>query len=197
MISTGDLDMTTNKARFSATVACFAFGLLTSVGCGNALKPGDYRIYKMDLQTQTQSNGCYPLNTPDPNTKFDTDTTLSSGTWVLTTDTSDNVFMDVGKVTLQGVVTDAGYTFKGDVVNVEFEDDDITKTRITVTTTTVVDVTIDGKSIGGTATSTGSYRCSSPTATMPCPNPLPSDCSKTSKFSGTEVDDVELQYPVK
>jgi hypothetical protein len=189
--------MIKNKARLFSVVAFFALGLAPLPGCGGSLSPGDYRIYKMDLQTATKSNGCYPLNAPDPNSKFDTDSTLSTATWVMTTDTSDNVFLDLGKVTLQGTPTDAGYTFKGDQVNVEFEDDDITKTKTTVTTTIVIDVTIDGKSIGGTATTTGSYRCSSPTATMPCPNPLPSDCSASQKFSGTEVDDVELEYPVK
>ena len=189
--------MNTNRVRFSAMVAFFALGLTPMFACSDALKPGDYRIYKMDLQTATKSNGCYPLNAPDPNSKFDTDSTLGTATWVMTTDTSDNVFLDLGKVTLQGTPTDAGFTFKGDQVNVEFEADDITKIKTTVTTTILIDVTIDGKSIGGTATTTGSYRCSSPTATMPCPNPLPSDCSASQKFSGTEVDDVELEYPVK
>ncbi len=189
--------MIMNRARLSSVVAFFALGLTPLLGCGNGLAPGDYRIYKMDLQTGTKSNGCFPLNTPDPNTKFDSDTTLSSGTWVMTTDTSDNVFLDVGKVTFQGTPTDAGYTFKGDQVNVEFEADDSTRTKTTDTVTTVLDVTIDGKSIGGSVTVTHAFRCSSPTATAPCPNPLPSDCSQTQKFSGTQVDDVELQYPVK
>lgn len=186
-----------NRVRFSAIAAFLTLGVLPMVGCGNALKPGDYRLYKMELQTASKSNGCFPLNTPDPNTKFDTDSTLGSDTWVMTTDTSDNVFLDLGKITLTGTPTDAGYTFKGDQVNVEFEADDITKTKVTVTTTITVNVTLDGKSIGGTATTTGAYRCSSPTVTMPCPNPLPSDCSATQNFSGTEVDDVELEYTVK
>lgn len=198
--------MITNKVRLSSVVAFFALGLAPLLGCGDSLQPGDYRIYKMAFQTVTKSNGCFAMNTPDSNTKSDSDSTLSSDTWVMTTDTSDNIFLDLGKGTLQldlgkgtlqGTPTDAGYTFKGEVIDVQFEDNDSTRTKETLTTTTTIDVTIDGKSIGGTATGTVAYRCSTPSATKACPNPLPSDCSTTSKFSGTQVDDVELEYPVK
>jgi len=189
--------MITNRVRFSATVVLFALGLAPMLGCSDALKPGDYRIYKMDLQSSTKSLGCYPMNTADPDSKFDSNTLLTSETWVMTTDTSDNVFLDLGKDTLQGTPTDAGYTFKGEKIDVQFEADDISRTKTTITSTIVIDVTVDGKSIGGTATGTVAYRCSSPTATMPCLNPPPSDCSTTNKFSGTQVDDVELEYPVK
>ncbi len=189
--------MITNKVRLSSMVAFFALGLAPLLGCGDSLSPGDYRIYKMAFQTATESLGCFAKNTPDPNISSDSNSTLSTDTWVMTTDTSDNVFLDLGKVTLQGTPTDAGYTFKGEVVDVQFEANDSTRTKETFTTTTTIDVTIDGKSIGGSTTGTVAYRCSTPSATKACPNPLPSDCSTTNKFSGTEVDDVELEYPVK
>jgi hypothetical protein len=186
-----------NNLRLTASVALLALGLVSVTGCGNSIAPGEYRIYKMDIQAAQKSDGCYAMDMPDPNTKFDTDTTLGTTTWVLTADTSDNIYLDLGKSTFVGAVSDAGYTFKGEVVNVDFEDNDLEKTKTTITATTVIDITLDGKSLGGTSVSTGSYSCTNPSLTAPCPKTLPSNCSETVQFAGTQVDDVELEYTVK
>ena len=184
-----------NNLRLAASVAFLALGLVSVTGCGNSIEPGEYRIYKMDAQAAEKSNSCYAKDTPDPNIRFDADTTLTTSIWVMTADSSDNIFLDLGTVTLLGATSDAGYTFKGKVVNVEFENNDSSKTKITTTTT--IDATIDGKSLGGTAVTTGSFACTNGTDTAPCPTVKIEDCIATQQFSGTQIDDVELEYPVK
>ena len=184
--------MATNMARFSAVVSV-ALGLASLVaGCGNALKPGDYRIYKMEFQGGTKSTGCYPITGADPNTKSDTDNTLASATWVMTTDSSGNYFLDLGGSTLQGKETDTGIGFAATKVDVQYDMDDVTQTKRTATIDVKIDVTIDGKSIGGTGVTTSSFTCSG----MTCTTAIPS-CTVTQAFSGTEVDEVDLQYTVK
>jgi hypothetical protein len=179
-------------ARFSAVVSV-ALGLASLVaGCGNALKPGDYRIYKMEFQAGTKSTGCFPVTGADPNTKSDSDTTLASATWVMTTDSSGNYFLDLGGSTLQGKETDTGIGFTATKVDVEYDMDDVTQTKRTATISVEIDVTLDGKSIGGTGVTTSSFTCSG----MTCTTAIPS-CTVTQLFSGTEVDEVDLQYTVK
>lgn len=184
--------MATNMARFSALVGV-TLGLASlAAGCGNALKPGDYRIYKIELQRGTKSTGCFPVSGPDPNTKSDTDNSLASATWVMTTDAGGNYFLDLGSNTLQGKETDTGIGFAATKVDVEYDMDDVTQTKRTATIDVEIDITIDGKSIGGSGVTTSSFTCSG----MTCTTPIPS-CTVTQAFSGTEVDDVELQYNVK
>jgi hypothetical protein len=65
-------------------------------------------------------------------------------------------------------------------------------TKMTTTVDTKVELTVDGKSIGGTGARTTTMTCEGPS----CPN-INLNCAVTSKFSGTEVDDVQLQYGVK
>lgn len=185
--------MATNMARFSALVGFVAIGLASmAAGCGNALKPGDYRVYKMDFQNGTKSAGCFPVTGADPNTKSDTDTTLASATWVMTTDSAGNYFLDVGGSTLQGKESDTGLSFGAKKVDVEFDMDDATQTKRTATVDVKIDLTIDGKSIGGTGVTTASFSCSGTTCTTAIPT-----CTVTQAFSGTEVDEVDLQYTVK
>jgi hypothetical protein len=186
-------DMVTNRVRLS-TIGGFAIALSSLLGCGNALKPGDYRIYKMEIQEATKSSGCYyPDTAADPNSASDRDTSLATAEWVMTTDTSANYFLDLGDRTLQGKQTPTGIAFAGEKVDVEFEGNDVTKTKRTATVDVTIDVTLDGKSIGGTATTTSSFACSGTS----CTTPVPPSCTVTAKFSGTEVDGVEREYPVK
>jgi hypothetical protein len=185
--------MATKMARLSALVGFMALGVAPMIGgCGNALKPGDYRVYKMDFQNGTKSAGCFPVTGADPNSKFDTDSTLASATWVMTTDASGNYFLDLGGSTLQGKESDTGISFAARKVDVEFDMDDITQTKRTATVDVKIDVTIDGKSIGGTGVTTSSFACSGTTCTTSIPT-----CTVSQAFSGTEVDEVDLQYTVK
>ena len=184
--------MATNKARLFALVGV-ALGLAPLLGgCSDALKPGDYRIYKMEFQNGTKSAGCFPVTGADPNSKSDTDTSLASATWVMTTDASENYFLDLGANTLQGKETDTGLSFGATKVDVEFDMNDATQTKRTATINVAINVTIDGKSIGGTGVTTSSFTCSGTTCTTAIPT-----CTITQAFSGTEVEDVELEYTVK
>lgn len=160
-------------------------------GCGGWVQPGDYNIYKVEVAKVSKGDGCF-INGPDPDTAHDSDTTLGTSTWVFTVDTSGNYFLDLGDTSFSGTKGDDGYSFDGKVVDVQFENDDASKTKTTSTVDTRVDLTVDGKSIGGTVTVTTTIDCQ---GTL-CGDPIPK-CVTTAKFSGTRVDDVELQYPVK
>jgi hypothetical protein len=110
----------------------------------------------------------------------------------MTTDSSGNYFLDLGGSTLQGKETDTGIGFTATKVDVEYDMDDVTQTKRTATISVEIDVTLDGKSIGGTGVTTSSFTCSG----MTCTTAIPS-CTVTQLFSGTEVDEVDLQYTVK
>jgi len=185
-----DMRMIRRSAIWAGILTLGAGAILA--GCGGWIEPGAYKIYKLDVQKGTFSSSCF-TNGPSPSTASDTDSWLSSSTWVVTTDTSGNIFLDLGDGTLQGSQTDSGnYVFRGTTVDVDFENDDPTLTKTTTTVDTRIDFTVDGKSIGGTATVATTTACQG----QHCPG-TNLDCKLTKKFSGTEVDNVELQYGVK
>jgi hypothetical protein len=179
------------RQGLAAGLAVLGFAAVTG-GCNGALKPGDYRIYKMEFIAPTKSTGCFfPDKGPDANSASDSDTTLSTDLWVITADTAGFFYIDLGKHSLQGAVTDTGYSFTGTTVNVEFDQDDPKKTKRTVTVVETINVTVDGKSISGDAIVDTSFACSGAGCTA-----IPT-CTVDAKFSGTEVDDVQLQHDVK
>ncbi|MFO0760697.1 MAG: hypothetical protein U0359_29735 [Byssovorax sp.] len=175
-------------------IAALGFGAL-SLGCDtslNGISPGQYRLYKMEFTTATKSNGCFfPDKGPDANTASDSDTTVATDVWVFTADTAGFFYLDLGNHTLQGQATDTGFTFTGTKVDVEFDQDDPKKTKRTVTVVETINVQPDGRSILGDATVDTTFACSGAGCTA-----IPG-CTVTTKFSGTEVTDVELQRDVK
>lgn len=184
--------MDTRKIQRRAILAgIVALGMgSTLAGCGGWIHPGAYKIYKVDFQASTLDSGCFP-NGPDPNTS--SNSWLSSTTWIVTDDSSNNVFLDVGVGTLQGAkAASGGYSFDGQKVDVKFENNDPTLTKHTTTVDTRVDFTVDGKSIGGASTITTTTACQG----AHCAG-TDLKCVATQKFSGTEVDNVQLQYGVK
>lgn len=184
--------MRTYRAFQSAAALAAAVGLASVAGC-SWIAPGDYKMFKMEItSTPTQTSGCFYPNSADPSSESDINSAFANAIWVITVDTSDNVFLDVGSHTLQGKETDDGYSFDEKDVDVDFENNDAKKTKSTRTVASKVSVTVDGKSIGGKITSTTSYDCDGSN----CPVTRP-DCTVTAKFSGTEVDDVQLHYIVK
>lgn len=172
-------------------LAALGFGTVSG-GCSGAIGPGDYRLYKMEFIAPTKSTGCFfPDKGPDANSGSDSDTTLATDVWVITADTAGFFYIDLGNHSLQGAVTDTGYAFTGTKVDVEFDQDDPKKTKRTVTVVETINVTVDGKSISGDAIVDTSFACSG----AGCTN-IPT-CTVDTKFSGTQVDDVQLQRDVK
>lgn len=188
--------MQTRRALGSGTAAFgLALGFASLVagapGCG-WIGPGDYKMYKMEVTAKTQSSGCFYPDSANPNKESDTDTALGNAMWVLTVDTSDNLFLDLGDHSVKGAENDNGYGFTEKQVDVTFENNDAKKTKHTETTSTSISFTVEGKSIGGTATVTHSIACEGSN----CGPSIP-DCVESYKFSGTEIDDVQLHYIVK
>jgi hypothetical protein len=183
--------MKAHRALQSA-VALAAVGLFSVAGC-SWIAPGDYKLFKMEISETTQSKGCFYPDSANPNVESDTNSAYDNAIWVITVDSADNVFLDVGSHTLKGTETDDGYTFSEKDVNVDFENNDAKKTKTTRTVSTKITVAIDGKSISGKASTTTSFACDGSN----CPPVTPPDCTVDAKFSGTQVDDVQLQYVVK
>jgi hypothetical protein len=184
---------------WSARVAGALIATSALVGCG--IQPGDYEIYRVSFGELDQSAGCYWGETEHqpPNDKASDSTTVrESGTWILYASIEDKLYLDTGKVTLEGATSDEGYTFTGKTVNIWFgadvDDNDLEDTdpKVTATTVTTLNIITDGNAISGRAVTKTSFKCS---GTKCAAEPVPS-CTETSPFVGTYVEDIELKHDI-
>jgi len=174
-------------------VPVLGLGALSLVGCGG-ISPGDYVIYRVSQAGDTdQSSGCfYPDTAPTPGVASDSNTIRGSSTWIIYAAIDDKLYLDSGTFTLEGAVTDTGYSFSGKTVDVSFDNDtDGTGAKRTDSVTTTITVTTDGDAISGTGVKKTSHACSGST----CGDKIPS-CSETTSFVGTKVEDVELKHDI-
>jgi len=159
-----------------------------STGCG--IGPGDYIIYRVAITEQEQSTGCYGDTIP-PNVKSDSSTFRSSGTFIVYANATaeDAYYLDTGDVTIEGVESDAGYTFSGKTIDIEYTVPDGTGDKLTTTNTLTIEVVVDGASISGTAVDKTTYKCSGA-----CTAPAIPSCTVTTEFKGSEIDGVALEH---
>lgn len=185
--------MTLRNARLTSVLGVLALAGAASLvgGCGG-LAPGDYVIYKVALDEPSKSSGCYyPETGPDPNTKSDSSTARAPATWILTAGPDDVFYLDTGKAVLEGQASGDGYTFDLKTTDVNYDNDDPSQTKRTDTESVSVTMTVDGNAVSGTVTDKISHKCSGSN----CGNPIPS-CTSSTDFTGSEIDDVELQHQV-
>jgi hypothetical protein len=158
----------------------FALGLmsaLTGLGCGG-IGPGDYVIYRVAFAEAALTGDCAG------NDDGDSSTFRNSETFVLYAGPNEKFYLDVGQVTIEGVVTDDGFKFSGESVDV----DDNGAFTVTQRRTTTISVTVDGASISGTAVDDTSITCSG----TGCPDN--DTCKSTVKFVGSEIKGVALEH---
>ena len=186
-------------SRWLRVLSCCAFfagvGVL-SLGCSSSISPGEYKIYRVAIDTTgAKSSGCYPDGKIPGAVKASSNDLRASATWEIYAGTTDAqqffLEMDGGKSTLEGTYSDKLYSFETTNVAVEWSPADGTGYKYTKTDRISVDVTVDGKTITGSVTSTHSEKCSGDK----CPK-VPESCSETLDFTGTEVEDVELKHDV-
>lgn len=184
-------------SRWLRVLSCGALfaGLgLVSIGCSSAVSPGEYKIYRVAIdKSGVKSAGCYPDGKVPAAVKASSDDLRTSETWEIFagSEEAEQFFLEIdgGKQTLEGTFADKNYTFETTKVDVEYEKPDGTGFKYTKTDRITIDVTVDGKTISGTVTSTHSEKCSGDK----CPK-VPETCSETAEYVGTEVDDVELKH---
>jgi len=169
-----------------------SLGILTSaIGCGADLEPGDYRVYRLAIQEQELSDGCKSgINEVD-----DSSSMRTSATVVLFAGQAPAYFLDIGSATLEGGLEATGgdgdsYGFAGKTVDVEWTDPSGTGTWFEKTLLQEVDITVNDELVEGAFSNKISFECSGQ-----CPS-VPADCRATSKFVGTEIEDVELRHEV-
>jgi hypothetical protein len=169
--------------------AALALGVLTA-GCG--LGPGDYVMYRVASSEQDKSVGCYyPANDVPPDEKSDSSTFRTSATFIIYANATDEdaYYLDTGDGTIEGIESDAGYTFSGKDVDVNYTMPDGTGDKLTTTHTVTVELAVDGKSISGTHTDKTTYKCAGACTQPPTPS-----CTVTTTFKGSEIDDVQLYH---
>jgi hypothetical protein len=148
-------------------------------------------FYRVAATADVESAGCYGTPEIPPNEASDSSTLYGSGTFILYAGTDDNIYLDTGKLTLQGAETDTGYAFAGKSVDVQFTPEDGSGFKETTTKAITITLNVDGKTVTGSAVTKTSYKCSG----NGCPDPKPT-CTQTGNFIGTQVDDVDLKHDV-
>jgi hypothetical protein len=96
-----------------------AGSLLGAAGCGG-ISTGDHVFYRVAVEASKKEAGCYADKMIPENEKDDTTTFRGGATFILYLPADDDAQLDTGSLVLSGAATDAGYSFTGDDVNVEY-----------------------------------------------------------------------------
>src|SRR5262249_47398802 len=135
-----------------------------------------------------------------PNTDHtDTNTFFGEGLVAVYASDGDTYFLENGAIALTGTRDGTGYTFTGNdtkIDNWKTSDGPPYSRNFTVTNTTdvVYKLTLKGKGLSGTVTTTTDIQCGG--STMDCmqaPMANPNHCVTTGEVFGTEVD-VDIEY---
>lgn len=108
--------------RGLALLGSLALGstLLGAAGCGGGLSTGDHAFYWVALEAAKPEASCYSDKKIPDSVKDDITTVRGRSTFVLYVTADDVAELDTGMAVLAGVVTETGYTFSGDTVDVDY-----------------------------------------------------------------------------
>jgi hypothetical protein len=166
-----------------------------SIGCGG-IGPGDYLFYSVSFSDQEEKTpNCFEDSVVPPEEANSRTTFRDSRTWVLYAsyvDGEDKLFLDMGDETLAGFAEGDALSFEGEDVDVTFSDIQGTGDKITDLEKRVVKMTLDGVSVSGSVTVTESTQCAGNTCEITLP--VPENCTTTTRFAGSEIEDVALQH---
>ena len=158
----------------------------TVVGCSSGVDPGDTVVFRIAYADTELSSSCYNGNTP-VNVRSDSSTLRKSGTLILFAGTQDQLYLDTGDVVLEGTGADKSYTFDGKTVDVDYTRPNGQGAKITATTTTHIEMTVDSDAVTGTRTDKKAIKCSGGTSNE-CVS-IGGSCTGTTDFVGTQVDE--------
>jgi hypothetical protein len=94
--------------------------LLGTAGCGGGVSTGDHMFYWIALEAAKPEAACYADKKIPDAIKDDITSVRSRGTFVLYITGDGTAELDTGAAVLDGTATDAGYSFTGETVNVEY-----------------------------------------------------------------------------
>lgn len=190
--------MVNRKSLLRGLAAAFAVaGVGVFAGCGG-VSPGEYVFYRIASAETEKTAGCNGQADVPIDVASDSSTLRGSGTFILYAGNDDKIYLDTGKLTLEGAETDTGYGFAGKTVDVNFYPmNDASGAKVTNTTSYSITVNVDGKTITGTSTVKTSGKCSGNNCDQePARSAIFLPCTQTNDFIGTEIDDVDLRYDV-
>jgi hypothetical protein len=179
--------------RASALLVLGAAGL----GCGG-LGPGDYAFFRVAFSEQEKkSSGCFGTGGIPANEKSDKTNFRKSSLFIVygvTEEAEDKLYLDMGETTVEGYEEAGLFTFTGSSTDVDFTEINGGGDKHTTAFKLVVELTIDGSSMVGSAEATQKQSCSGSTCDLTLPAPI--SCTTTSTFVGTEIEDVELHHDI-
>lgn len=179
--------------RASVLLVLGAAGL----GCGG-LGPGDYAFFRVAVDDQVKkSSGCFGTTGVPANEKSDKTTFHTNGLFIIygaVEEAEEKLFLDMGETTVEGYEEAELFTFTGSSTDIDFTEINGGGDKHTVSNKLVVELTIDGSSMVGTAEQTTKQTCSGSTCNLTMPTPI--TCTTTTSFVGTEVDSVELTHEI-
>jgi len=152
---------------------------------------GDYVAYRVAFDATTTDASCYSDNMIPDDKKDDVTTFMSGGTFILYLDADGTPLLDIGTLVVEGSETDAGYTFSGNSVDVDYlnnNPNDTNVLKITQTTTVTIDMTVDGDTISGTSKTVTDQKCEG----TACPMDFAKSCTRTGSYKGVELDEVDV-----
>lgn len=173
-------------------VVCLA---VASTAC--AVKPGEYRIYR--LASQEVAGVCDPAVEPDPDYTV-TDNFFGATLAAVFASDKDTFFLEYGSEVIAGTRDGSEYTFNGnrDETQQYRADEDGVSRDFSVRRVYDITIKVDlkGKGLTGTAVVTQSTECTGPTMDCQLVGAFVSTCTFTSDVFGSEVDDVDIEYVI-
>lgn len=168
------------------------------LGCGG-IGPGDYVLFRVGFSEQEKkTKGCYgPSGAVPANEGSDKTNFRGSSLFIIygaTEDGEDKLFLDTGETTIDGYEEAGGFIFTGNSTDVDFTEVNGAGDKHTTTNKLLIELTIDGASMVGSAESTVKQTCSGTTCDLTLPAPI--NCVTTTTFVGTEIEDVELHHDI-
>ena len=176
-----------------------ALGLLTAATllAGCYVGEGDFVVFRVAVDETVVSDACFTEDDPRPlEDELSSSSYLTPRTWVVYYG-NDRVLLDAAGVSIGGEETADGFEFLGHTIDVSYEGIDNLEAKVTVTTTTTLNIEQSGSAISGEVLDVVSTTCDFLTATPSaglCS--ATSNCELRSKFSGVELDDVDIDSPI-
>jgi hypothetical protein len=183
--------------RAGALLVLGALGA-AGIGCGG-LGPGDYAFFRIAFSEQVKrSTSCYGDTGIPADEKSDKTGFYSTSLFIIygaTVEGEDNLYLDTGMAVIPGFEETDLFTFTATATDVNFTEINGGGDKHTTTDKTTIELTIDGTSMTGQAVSSHKKSCSGATCDLTLP--VPENCTLTTTFVGTEIEDVDLRHEVK
>jgi hypothetical protein len=171
-------------------------------GCG--VEEGDYRVFRVGVERTQISDACYDPEEMNPQEIVEqmeeqgsSSSQLTPETWVIYYGAGDHIVLDAAGASFTGEENSDGFEFIADVIDVQYDGIDQSEAKITITNHITLTMEVDGDAVQGerleSQTTTCDFLTATPSAGL-CEQVT--DCSRTTKFFGVELEDIELNTAI-